>query len=209
VHWDAPKAQSCIVQNFCATGDQTLLSLPGTWEKTFSFQFKHYNLTIHVVNFCKTFCTYSPSILGQDPMVKSLKKFKKTIWASWARNGRFGFGLGPLGVKDDHFLMFDINDSLQRKMIQRTQLGQLSLSVTGFLWCGYWEYGGNSASFTRCRCKYNITRRIFFAAPLWSLLLLSMPFMCRANFIFKYVQIWISSHQVKLDRQIPWWTWQI
>jgi hypothetical protein len=41
-----------------------LLSLPGTREKNFSFP-------IHAVNFCKTFCTCSPSSLGQDLKVKN------------------------------------------------------------------------------------------------------------------------------------------
>jgi hypothetical protein len=39
----------------------------------------------------------------QDPTVGSAKMFKKFVWASWARNGRFWVlfeenGLGPLGV---------------------------------------------------------------------------------------------------------------
>jgi hypothetical protein len=62
--------QNCIVEIFCATGGQSLLSLPGTVEKTFSFHFKRYNLTIREVNFFETFCTCSPSSLGQDPMAK-------------------------------------------------------------------------------------------------------------------------------------------
>jgi hypothetical protein len=33
-------AQSCIVQNFCTTGGQSLLSLSGTSKKYFSFYFK-------------------------------------------------------------------------------------------------------------------------------------------------------------------------
>jgi hypothetical protein len=57
-----------------------------------------------MVNFCKTFCTCSPSSLSQDPMIESAKIYKRFIWASWARNGRFGVffkkkGLGPLGIK--------------------------------------------------------------------------------------------------------------
>jgi hypothetical protein len=36
-------------------GGQCLLSLPGTVEKNFSFNFKHYNLPIRAVNFRKTF----------------------------------------------------------------------------------------------------------------------------------------------------------
>jgi hypothetical protein len=41
-----------------------LLSLPSTREKNFSFP-------ICAVNFCKTFCTCSPSSLGQDLTVKN------------------------------------------------------------------------------------------------------------------------------------------
>jgi hypothetical protein len=59
-----------------------LLSLPSTREKNFSFP-------ICAVNFCKTFCTCSPSSLGQDLMVKNAKKEVSFIWASSARNGRF------------------------------------------------------------------------------------------------------------------------
>jgi hypothetical protein len=44
-----------------------LLSLPGSREKNFS-------LPIRAVNFCKTFCTCSPSILEQDLMVKNAKE---------------------------------------------------------------------------------------------------------------------------------------
>jgi hypothetical protein len=39
-------------------------------EKNFSLNFKRYNLTIRAVNVFETFCTCSPSSLGQDPMVK-------------------------------------------------------------------------------------------------------------------------------------------
>jgi hypothetical protein len=74
VHDNGAKAQSCIVQNFCTTGGQSLLSLPGTVEKNFSFHFKRYNLTIRVVKCRETFCTCSPSSLGQDPTVESDKK---------------------------------------------------------------------------------------------------------------------------------------
>jgi hypothetical protein len=35
VHYNGAKAQSCIVQNFCTTGGQSLLSLPGTSKKNF------------------------------------------------------------------------------------------------------------------------------------------------------------------------------
>jgi hypothetical protein len=43
-------------------------------EENFSFHFKHYNLTIHAVNYFETFCTYSPSSLGQDLTIKSAIK---------------------------------------------------------------------------------------------------------------------------------------
>jgi hypothetical protein len=46
------------------TKNGQLLSLPCTREKNVSFP-------IHVVNFCKTFCTCSPSSLGQDLTVKN------------------------------------------------------------------------------------------------------------------------------------------
>jgi hypothetical protein len=55
-------------------GGQSLPSLPGTVEKNFSLNFKHYNFTIRAVNFRETFCTCFPSSLGQDPMVESAKK---------------------------------------------------------------------------------------------------------------------------------------
>jgi hypothetical protein len=72
-------------------GNQTLLSLPGTREKNFSFYFKRNYLTSRGVKFCEFFCTCSPSSLGQDPTVESAqKKLKKFIWASSARNGNFG-----------------------------------------------------------------------------------------------------------------------
>jgi hypothetical protein len=74
VHYDGAKAQSCIVENFCTMGGQSLLSLLGTSKKNFSFHFKHYNLTIHAVNFFETFCTCSPSSLWQDPIVKVQRK---------------------------------------------------------------------------------------------------------------------------------------
>jgi hypothetical protein len=73
VHYDGAKAQSSIVQNFCTTGGQSLLSLPGTSKKNFSFHFKCYNLTIRAVNFFESFCTFSPSSLVQDPTVKIAK----------------------------------------------------------------------------------------------------------------------------------------
>jgi hypothetical protein len=58
-------------------GSQSLLSLPGTVEKNFSFNFKHYNLTIRVVKCHEMFCTCSLSSLVQDPTVESAKKVKK------------------------------------------------------------------------------------------------------------------------------------
>jgi hypothetical protein len=100
VHDNGAKAQSCVVQNFCTTGGQSLLSLLGTVKKNFSFHFKRYNLTIRVVKCRETFCTCSPSSLVQLKVKKSEFFF---IWASWAPNGRFGAffeknTLGPLGV---------------------------------------------------------------------------------------------------------------
>jgi hypothetical protein len=70
VHYDGVKAQSSIVQKFCTSSGQSLLSMPGTSKKNFSFHFKRYNLTIHAVNFFEIFCTCSPTSLVQDPMVK-------------------------------------------------------------------------------------------------------------------------------------------
>jgi hypothetical protein len=58
-------------------GGQSLLSLPGTVEKNFSFHFKRYNLTIRAVNFFETFCTCSTSSLVQDLTVKITKIEKK------------------------------------------------------------------------------------------------------------------------------------
>jgi hypothetical protein len=58
-------------------GSQSLVSLPGTMEKNFSFHFKLYNLTIRAVKCRETFCTCSPSSLVQDPTIKSAKKWKK------------------------------------------------------------------------------------------------------------------------------------
>jgi hypothetical protein len=79
VHHNGAKAQSFIIQKLCAKGGHSLLSLPSTMEKNFSLYFKHYNLTIRVVNFFETFCTCSSSSLGQDRMVESEKKYiKKT-----------------------------------------------------------------------------------------------------------------------------------
>jgi hypothetical protein len=65
---------STLVEFFCTTGGQSLLSLPGIVEKNFSFHFKRYNLTIRVVKCCETFCTCSPSSLVLNPTVKSAKK---------------------------------------------------------------------------------------------------------------------------------------
>jgi hypothetical protein len=74
-------------------------------EKNFSFNFKNYNLTIHAVKCCKTFCTCSPSSLVQDPTVESAKKKKKNSFGllelEMADLERFWrkTPLGPLGVK--------------------------------------------------------------------------------------------------------------
>jgi hypothetical protein len=77
-----------------------MLSLLGTRENNFSFHFKCNYLTIRAVKFCEFFCTYSPSSLGQDPIVESAKKLlKKFIWASSARNGSFGVFFRKKGVK--------------------------------------------------------------------------------------------------------------
>jgi hypothetical protein len=73
VHDNGAKAQSCVVQKFCTMGNQSLLSLPGTVEKNFSFHFKRYNLTIRAIKCRETFCTCSPSNLVQDPIVESEK----------------------------------------------------------------------------------------------------------------------------------------
>ena len=105
VHYNSVKPQNCIVEKFCTKGGQSLLSLLGTRKKNFSFHFKRYNLTICAVNFFETFCTCSPSSLGQDLMVKIAKiNLKKFIWASFrVRNGKFEHfleknDLCPLGV---------------------------------------------------------------------------------------------------------------
>jgi hypothetical protein len=74
MHYNGVEAQSCIVQFFCTTGGQSLLSLPGTSKKNFSFYFKCYNLTIRVVNIFEILCTCSSSSLGQDLIVKIPKK---------------------------------------------------------------------------------------------------------------------------------------
>ena len=64
LHWDGAKAQSCVVQDFCTNGTQSLLSLSSKVEKNFSFHFKRYNVTICAVNFSKKKFTCSPSIIG-------------------------------------------------------------------------------------------------------------------------------------------------
>ena len=96
-----------VVEKFCTKGYQSLLSLLGTREKNFSFQFKCYNLTICVVNFFETFYTCFPSTLRQDLIVKIAKKkmfFFCLDFLSY-RNGRFEFfflekkELHPLGFR--------------------------------------------------------------------------------------------------------------
>jgi hypothetical protein len=60
-----------------------LLSLPGTRKRKISFP-------IRTINFFETFCTCSPSSLGQDLTVKNVNKniFKKYL-GFLARNGSF------------------------------------------------------------------------------------------------------------------------
>jgi hypothetical protein len=70
VYYDGAKPQNCIVEKFCTTGGQSLLSLPGTVGKNFSFHFKRYNLTIRAANFFESFCTCSSNSLVQNPTVK-------------------------------------------------------------------------------------------------------------------------------------------
>jgi hypothetical protein len=70
VHYDAAKAQSSIVQIFCTTGDQSLLSLWNTNKKKFYLYFKQYNLIIRVINFFEFFCICSSSSLEQNPIIK-------------------------------------------------------------------------------------------------------------------------------------------
>jgi hypothetical protein len=102
VHNDGAKAQSCIVQKFCTTGSQSLLSLLGTSKKNFSFHFKCYNLTIRAVQFFETFCTCSPSSLGQGPKIPKkdiyfllllLELGMADLSICFEKNG-----LGPLGI---------------------------------------------------------------------------------------------------------------
>jgi hypothetical protein len=74
--------------------------------KNFFFHFKRCNLTICVVNFCKTFSTCSHNSLAQALIVKVQKIKYFFIWASWARNGSFGVffeekGHDPLEVSND------------------------------------------------------------------------------------------------------------
>jgi hypothetical protein len=107
VHYDGEKAQSCVVQIFCTTGSQSLQSLLGTRKKNFSFHFKRYYLTIRKINFFEFFCTCSSSSIVQDPTIKITKIEKKSIFAYWARNGRFEHFLEKndlrlLGVKIQH-----------------------------------------------------------------------------------------------------------
>jgi hypothetical protein len=70
VDYDGARLQNCIVEKICTTGDQSLMSLLCISEKNFSFHFKSYNLTICEVNFNEKICTFSPSSLRQDLMVK-------------------------------------------------------------------------------------------------------------------------------------------
>jgi hypothetical protein len=82
MHYIGAKPQNFIVEKFYTMGGQSLLSLPGSSKNNFSFHFKHYNLAICAVNFFETFCKCSPSSLGQDPMVKILKKYIFSVFAS-------------------------------------------------------------------------------------------------------------------------------
>jgi hypothetical protein len=77
VHYDGAMPQNCTFEKICTTGGQSLLSLLSTVEILFFLNFKRYNLTIHLVKCCETFCTCSPSSLVQDPTVESEKKWKK------------------------------------------------------------------------------------------------------------------------------------
>jgi hypothetical protein len=54
----------------------------GHKQKNISFYFNCYNLTICVVNVFETFCTCSPSSLGQDLTVKIPKKDFFMVFAS-------------------------------------------------------------------------------------------------------------------------------
>jgi hypothetical protein len=89
-----------MVQKSVLKGDQTLLTLPGTRKKNFSFHFKHNYLTTRAVKFCEIFCTCSPSSLEQDPTIESAKNNNfKFIWACSAKNGNFGVVFEKKGVK--------------------------------------------------------------------------------------------------------------
>jgi hypothetical protein len=99
VRYDGAKPQSCVVENFCTMGGQSLLSLPGTMENSFSLNFRHYNLTIRWDLF---------SSLVQDPMVKSAKKMKKnSVGLLELETADLEYflektPLNPLGVKQPH-----------------------------------------------------------------------------------------------------------
>jgi hypothetical protein len=54
-----------------------------------AYKEKNLSFPIREVNFCETFCTCSPSSLGQDLTIKNILKNYFFIWASWARNGSF------------------------------------------------------------------------------------------------------------------------
>jgi hypothetical protein len=56
-----------------------------------------------MVNFCETFCTCSPSSLGQDPTVENAKEWKKSFELLELKMGDLECffeknGFGPLGV---------------------------------------------------------------------------------------------------------------
>jgi hypothetical protein len=82
VRYDGAKPQSCVVENFCTTGGQRSAVPAGHSRKNFSLNFKLYNLTIRVVNFCETFWTCSCNSLGQDLKVKMKKNEIKISRAS-------------------------------------------------------------------------------------------------------------------------------
>jgi hypothetical protein len=85
-----------MVQKSVPKGDQTLLTLPGTREKNFSFHFKRNYLTIRAVKFCEIYCTCSPSSYIVESTKKNIKKF---IWACSAKNGSLGVVFEKNGVK--------------------------------------------------------------------------------------------------------------
>jgi hypothetical protein len=74
VRYNGAKPQSCVVEKFCTTGGQRSADPAQHSGKSFSLNFKRYNLTIRVVNLGETFWTCSCSSLGQDLTVKSAKK---------------------------------------------------------------------------------------------------------------------------------------